>query len=641
MAYPYAALATPVTDSTNATPNTHSGHHQSVHSALNDLLTELGASPKGVSASLTARLTALDTTVTGKQTTDAELSAIAALTSAADRLPYFTGSGVAALATFTSFARSLVDDADAATALTTLGVATAALSFTNKTLDNTNTVTIKDANFTVQDDVDTTKTLKFQLSPLSAGVDVVVNMPAFPSDVTDTLVLRDQIQTLANKKIISGATTNSTGITAGVESLGAGAIPFHATGGFLGLDFVATEFNGGTPSLDLRSTRGTDLSNCSPTQIGDIIAGWHIGGSHNAATGLVDCNQIYCVATENFSTDATASGNRWALWATANTTESKFVALTVDHDGEIIAGSPDTNGGALATRTYTTSGLKPEAFFGIKSTQTFTSTFATPTFPAFLRTRATYVAGATMNSATALYQGGFVNQVTIKNDPAISGDWVTGVNTVAFGIRDLPTLTVDTSTNVNLGVYKSFNSAPTFNRTNSGTVASAVYNGFNTAPVVGAGVTFGSIVHFQITDVANTGTVTTQSGIEIPAMNGATTNIGIRNASSMVYTPTVKAITAVGDTIPATATTIRLNNTSGSSKTLTSAPTIADGTDGQILFIFNSSAQDVVLQDQGTLASSNLRLGATTRTLSTRDNIVLMYSSTVGDWVEFGFGNVL
>lgn len=61
------------------------------------------------------------------QPLDTELTAFAALVSAADKLPYFDGAGTMALADFTAFGRSLAAAADAAAGRTALGLGTAAV----------------------------------------------------------------------------------------------------------------------------------------------------------------------------------------------------------------------------------------------------------------------------------------------------------------------------------------------------------------------------------------------------------------------------------------------------------------------------------------------------------------------------------
>ncbi|QDK03089.1 minor tail protein [Mycobacterium phage SydNat] len=81
----------------------------------------------------TAQVTGLDTALSSKQPLDATLTALAAITTAANKLIYATGSDTFATTDLTAAGRALLDDADAAAQRATLGLSAAVVGSNNGT----------------------------------------------------------------------------------------------------------------------------------------------------------------------------------------------------------------------------------------------------------------------------------------------------------------------------------------------------------------------------------------------------------------------------------------------------------------------------------------------------------------------------
>lgn len=162
---------------------------------------------------------------TNVQAYDAELAAIAGLTSAADRLPYFTGSGTASLATFTTAGRNLIDDADNTAQRTTLGLGTIATQAANS-------VTISGGSITGITDL----AIADGGTGASTALGAIQNFrtaPATVSGTTDTLAGTDDdtviLYTAAGAVTVTLANI-ATGFECVLVCLGAGGLSVAAGG---------------------------------------------------------------------------------------------------------------------------------------------------------------------------------------------------------------------------------------------------------------------------------------------------------------------------------------------------------------------------------------------------------------------------
>ena len=213
---------------------------------------------------------------------------MAGLTSAADALPYFTGTGTAGTTTLTTFGRSLIDDADASAAQTTLGlvIGTNVQAYDSTYAKTTDKLSVFAAT--------TSAELAGVISDeTGSGVLVFGTSPAITTSLTTSSASFDLINANATTVNFAGAATTLTiGASTATINLGGGTTGATVNiKGNLTVEGTTTTINSTTISVDDKNIELGSVA--TPTDVTADGGGITLRGTTDKTLNWVDATDAW------------------------------------------------------------------------------------------------------------------------------------------------------------------------------------------------------------------------------------------------------------------------------------------------------------------------------------------------------------